>query len=234
MFSKKLLMPVIHVESKDMSLIMKNVDICTRNRIKAIWLISHSALTHNDLIDISKEIKKKYPTLWIGCNFLDFYNDTKVFSAVDHKFIDGIWIDNTYLGVDSVKAEKLYNDWIQSEFKGLYFGGFAFKYCEQPKDYSIIPEIINKLEILTTSGNGTGEQPSLEKIKKIRSYIPECDSTYNKIAVASGISFENIKEYISYVDYFIVSSSIEDSFGVLNEEKVRELSDFILEYNMKN
>lgn len=234
MFSKKLFMPVIHIKSKDLKLIMKNVDICTRNPIKAIWFFPNSSLTKKDLIHIFKEIKRKYPTLWIGCKFLDSYNEKKFFSTSDNKFINGVLIENPYLSIDKFKSDKLYKDWINSGFEGFYFGLLPFNSSEQSVNLSSIHNIINKLDILTISNDSEEENPSLEKFKEIRNYIPEGNSTYNKIAVSSDISIDSINKYIPYVNYFIISSSIEDSFGVLNEQKVRELSNFILEYNMNN
>ena len=236
MFSKKLLMPVIHVESTSCESIFQNIDKCLSANIKAIWLISHGYLNFVQLKNVFKKVKKKYPNLWIGCNFLDL--DQNIFSQIKDIKLDGIWIDNSYQGLAfrEIEAEKLYLSWKNSNFNGIYFGGVAFKYCEQP---FLLEKAVftakNCMDIITTSGVSTGTAADLKKLSLMKRALNKGNPAKNtKLAVASGISILNIKDQIKFADFFIVSSSLESSSGVFSLEKLIELNLFIENFNLSN
>jgi len=57
----------------------------------------------------------------------------------------------------------------QTAWEGLYFGGVAFKYQEQPNNLAVAIENAKEyLDVITTSGPGTGKSIDLDKIKRIR------------------------------------------------------------------
>lgn len=239
----KVFLPVIHVTDNKTN-VFNNIEICIEAKADGIFLISHGYLNYKELIHLGKEIKNKYPSLWIGYNFLDIKN-TEVFPKIAEYDceIEGIWIDDSkqgILGAES-EAETISKSYLDGEtnakindFKPfLYFGGVAFKYCKQPNDLSkSTVEAFSNMDIVTTSGDGTGLSANIKKIKTM--YDSLCvfktNNKHNKecsLALASGVSIDNIHTYLPYVDYFLVSSSISDNHDILNKEKTIKLSELI-------
>lgn len=73
--------------------------------------------------------------------------------------IDALWIDETVTTKDK-------------KFKGLIFGGLAFKYQKQPSNIELAcKEATYFTDVACTSGPGTGKAPSIEKIQTIRKYL---------------------------------------------------------------
>ena len=223
---KNILIPVVHAEGSK-ELIFQNIEKVVNAGLDHVFLISHTKYQHRELLEISKEVKEKYPELKVGCNFLDLsslvvFNELK--SDISH--LDMIWLDNSYIGLydREQEAEILFKSWIENDFKGLYFGGVAFKGCEQPISLEAATELAkHRMSVVTTSGVSTGNKPSVEKIITMKRVLGSSD-----LAIASGISIDNINDYKAFATYFIVSSSIEKEFGVLDQEKLNELAKEVL------
>lgn len=103
------------------------------------------------------------------------------------------------------------------------FGGVAFKY--QPKDENLKEtcRLAQKfVDVITTSGDATGKPPTLQKIQELHSYVGTVP-----LAIASGIDIDNVKQFLPYVKYFLVSTGISDTFSQLNQLKVHNLAKVI-------
>ena len=113
-------------------------------------------------------------------------------------------------------------------WKGLYFGGVAFKYQKPVNDLIKATKIACKyLDVITTSGTGTGIAAEPKKITTMAKIIKKKNKT---LAIASGITIDNIKNY-KYVKYFLVATGISKDFFTFNSSLVKELSDKINELN---
>src|SRR3990167_2185511 len=90
------------------------------------------------------------------------------------------------------------------------FGGVAFKY----RDSDLMGEglfmacqnALNYVDTVTTSGDKTGSPPDVAKVQAMREAIRPHDS----LALASGVSVENVALFKPYVDTFLVASSITE------------------------
>jgi len=234
---KKSFLPVIHV-TDNIDNVFTNVDICIEADADGIFLISHGYKNYRELLSIGSEIKKKFPKLWIGYNFLDLGNDIPFLFIKDK--VDGVWVDDTKCGVDNRYMEELASANIDYKVKHkcchpnntFFFGGVAFKYCKQPENIeNAIKFAIPNMEAITTSGDGTGEAASLDKIKTISNKLTSARMANNtKLALASGVSAENVTEYLPYVDIFLVASSISVTHDLLDSKKTKELSNLIHGY----
>lgn len=78
------------------------------------------------------------------------------------------------------------------------------------------------VDVVTTSGPGTGEPPTVEKLATMRQALGD-----RALAVASGITPENVEPFLPYVDAFLVATGIEHRFGYLEPGRVRALADAI-------
>ena len=191
--------------------VFANVDTCIKCGIQKIFIINH-VVTVDELILCAHKVKSYYHygrTLWVGVNMLGLNADECLTSPPLN--IDGIWCDS------SLPLDKKY---LLDNYKGMFFGGVAFKYQPQPKDLqSACEESKLVTHVATTSGSGTGKQPTTYKIKVMREYLGE-----HPMAIASGISVENINDFKDIADYLLVATSITDSNEMIIEEKLMELN----------
>lgn len=215
---KKQFLPVIHV--RDIEQVLRNVNIAKNNGSDGVFLINHGDIKTKQLVEFYEEALKHNPDFWIGLNCLDIegYN---VFKNVPDS-VSGIWIDNGGIYGNNKCAKKILRKKKKYNFTGKYFGGVAFKGQERVKmkDLKKISiSAIDFMDVITTSGRYTGIPPSVKKIALMKKTIGK-----KKLALASGISIENVNDYIQFVDYFLVSTGISSSFYELDPIKVELLS----------
>ncbi len=72
----------------------------------------------------------------------------------------------------------------------------------------------------TTSGPGTGSAPELRKIREMR----EALGPDGPLAIASGITAENVVEFARYATHFLVASGVSRDEHHLDPVKVAELA----------
>lgn len=203
---KSQIVPVIHC--LDWNQVDKNMDICNRNGIEMVFLINHSSSSNavTQLQDYFNKAKSNYPNMKIGLNFLQLSSEDSLLTAEQMGNVDAIWSDYPFTGTTNQ----------------LYFGAVAFKYQKHVPDYEledVCKEAIKHMSVVTTSGPGTGKPANINRIKMIREYIGD-----HKMAIASGITSDNKKDYEPYIDYMLVASSITDgSTELIIEDKLVEL-----------
>ena len=219
---QKTFFPVVHVVDEIQA--FRNVDIAFANGADGIFLIQHD---HNTqlLLEAYFYVRESFLTQWIGLNFLGL-----TLRQTLNRFPEsasGIWWDNAYVREDMLSTSRSH---IYFEFKDLFpqalvFGGIAFKY--QPEvEFKDLAKVARNArlvtDVATTSGEKTGKAADIEKIKTIRHGL------YNHpMAVASGITVENVRDFLPLVDSFLVATGVSDSFTELNPQRVRELAETI-------
>ena len=199
------IIPVIHMITKEQ--VFANVDTCIKCGIEKVFIINH-VVEVDELLNCACKVKNTYPNLWVGVNMLGLTASQSLMRSPIG--INGIWSDSS-LELDKANLKKMIN--------GMFFGGLAFKYQPQPTDLQSACEL-SKLttSVATTSGLGTGQSPTTYKIKLIREYLGE-----HPMAIASGISSENIHLYKDLANYLLVATSITDKKEMIVEEKLMEL-----------
>lgn len=213
---KHVILPVIHVESLELAL--RNVEIAGEAGADGVFLIGHS-MGSGDLLEITNEVLDKYPDLWVGVNCLGLL-PVEVFEYISPK-VQGVWADDA--GIYEHSLEQSYASdtrTAQQELapQTLYFGGVAFKYQRTVSDLELACQAAEGLmDVITTSGPGTGKAASIEKVRRMKG------ATEIPIGIASGITPENVREYLPYVDYYLVATGISKSFTELDPIKVKEL-----------
>lgn len=194
------IIPVIHVTSREQALI--NTGICWACGIKKAFYINHVVHAHV-VVNVVSEVKQCMPDFWVGINLLGIPLTIMLESEYP---VDAIWVDET------VKTPE-------RKFKGMVFGGLAFKYQAQPTDLkAACDEAAQCVSVATTSGPGTGKAASVMKLRKIREHLGN-----HPLAVASGVSAENIGLFRPFVDYVLVASSITDTNEYIIPEKLKDL-----------
>jgi uncharacterized protein len=194
------IIPVIHVLNIEQ--VMKNIHTCGLYGLKKFFLIGHQ-VDDKEVMDIANFIKSTYPDIWIGINLLSTPIQKRIEMGISP--IDAMWFDET------LNDRKTNNH--------LIFGGVDFKYQRKSIDLEEdCKEAMKWCDVICTSGPRTGYPPMLSKIEKMRSYI----GTF-PLAIASGISSENVGKFSGLVDYLMVATSITDSGELINPKKLEEL-----------
>jgi hypothetical protein len=222
----RVFLPVIHPVSRKTAL--ASIQTAVAAEADGIFLINQGMTTFQ-LLDFIPEVRQTHPDLWIGVNLLGIPPE-QVVRLVANLPVEGIWSDNA--GIDELSdsqtsAERFQFARKQYGWNGLYFGGVAFKY-QRPVPDARLPVAAQKatpwLDVITSSGDGTGQAATVQKARALRS-----GAGYHPLALASGVSPENVAGFLPYIDAFLVASEIETAkySGVLVPEGTKLLAERI-------
>jgi predicted TIM-barrel enzyme len=101
----------------------------------------------------------------------------------------------------------------------LYFGGVAFKYQRKVEDLETAARIARAyMDVVTTSGPATGEAADIEKIRRMRDGLGPSEA----LAIASGLTVDNVSEYLPYADVLMVATGVSESWDKLDIDKLTE------------
>lgn len=221
--------PVVHIN--DIREAADQASVAFEAGADGVYLIDHRAGVPTRLINTFNDVAKEHPDKFVGVNYLQYdsaataFDDVLLRESANElvRLPDGIWVDNA----DQSKETTMK---IRADFPHLnairYLGGVAFKYTdfykEDPEEAAHeATRLMDYVDVVTTSGRGTGYAPSPEKIARMKEAIgPD-----KKLAVASGISSENIAQYGQTFDQLLVSTSIETEpySGIFIPSRVAEL-----------
>lgn len=217
--NKHSFLPVIHAEN--LSQVRRNVETALNAGADGVWLINHQ-IPGSSLLNYYATIRREIPNFWIGINLLD-YGPIYAFLA-SPKGLQGLWIDYSGIGDEvSSMTRQMGQACLEIRFAGLYFGSVAFKGQPQPIDLAKAARNATEyMDILVTSGENTGIAAPVEKLRTIRESIGAFP-----VALASGVTPENVGEYLPYVDCFMVATGISTSFTELNPGKTRALAQLL-------
>jgi len=227
----RVLLPVIHpvTEAKARA----SVDLAVRCGVPGIFLINQG-MPDRAVLDLAGVFKHEYPHLWIGINLLGWL-PTKVLARVAEAGFGGVWADDA--GVEESSDDQTYAQGFlkarQSiSWGGLYFGGVAFKY-KRPVAPGLLGIASKKasalMDVVCTSGEGTGKAAPISKVEAMRQGMGD-----HALALASGVTAENVAAYLPFVDAYLVGTGIESDLGVLDEKKLRSLYDRIHSFSVQS
>jgi len=216
--------PVIHVE--DIPQAIGNTLIARKYGADGVFLINHK-ISPEDLLEIHARVAEVVEDWWIGINCLGF-SDEQMFQHATPE-MSGIWTDNA--NIDERTDFQQNANYIQSfrkksGWQGLYFGGVAFKYQREIIDLeSACEKAIPYVDIVTTSGPGTAKAADVNKIERMSKALKG-----HPLAIASGITFDNIESYLDKATHFLVASGINKSWAHLDPYLVKQLVEKIRYY----
>lgn len=220
------LLAVIHVEHETQAI--ENARIAHGEGADGIFLINHR-ISSGKLREIYFDVRKALPKYWIGLNFLDA-TLIRMIGGILPDDSDGFWTDNA--GYEPTSKDPVYTprsiDELRRKRGGtaarqIYFGGVSFKHQHDTENVEEACKAANDcapfVDVITTSGTKTGEPPSLEKIKAMHTIL--CG---HPLAVASGLSPENIQPFLPYLSAILCATGISRSFTDLDPIKVRRMA----------
>ena len=222
--------PVIHING--VSQAVDQAELAYEAGANGVYLIYHHSPDTTLLLQAYNAVAKEHTFRFVGLNLLQLASAEGAFSFIYSKFKsgdiqklpDGIWADDAIPNKDELVDLRRGNRDLK---RVLYLGGVAFKYrptfTEDPDKAATQAEnLVQFVDVVTTSGKGTGNPPSPDKIKAMKEAIGR-----KKLAVASGISIDNIRSYRGLFDQLLVSTSIETEpySGIFVPQKLRSLID---------
>ena len=99
----------------------------------------------------------------------------------------------------------------------------AFKYQRDVEDIEQAAEIAaGYMDVVTTSGKGTGYAAAPEKIKRMKKALGN-----HPLAIASGITPENVTDYLNHSDCYLVATGISSRIDELDPQRTGLLVDII-------
>ncbi len=214
---KHTFLAVVHVEGGTQAL--RNARIARDEGADGVFLINHE-IAYPQLLECYQRVRRELPGFWIGLNCLDL--GPAALEFVPHS-TEGLWIDNAMIvegAEEQVKAAEFEQLRTEIGWEGIYFGGVAFKYQKPVKNVAEVALLAKPyVDVVTTSGPGTGEAADIGKIRLMKAALGD-----HPLAIASGITPENVGEYKPYIDCFLVATGVSDSHTELNRAKVRALA----------
>lgn len=217
------LLPVVHPIGHAEAL--ASVELAHAAGVKGLFLIDQG-MDEEDLLELVRDIWRRHPALWVGVNLLGRSPSEALGIALDAcGRIDGIWSDNAF--VDERDTEQsAAAEFVEARrargWSGLYFGGVAFKYQRKVAraDLGHVTALATSyVDVVCTSGPGTGQAADVDKLVAMRNAVG-ADAA---VALASGVTAENVASYFPYVDAYLVGTGIEASFGVLDASRLTAL-----------
>ena len=202
-------LPVIHVLDKSRTL--ENVEVLVGEGAAGCFLINHD-FGIEPFLPIIHAVRRAFPALWMGVNFLAV-TGRGAFPELARLQNEGCgvaayWADDACIDESrACQTEAQEIDWLRKEsgWRGLYFGGTAFK-----KQRAVAPSHYAEaalkasayMDVVTTSGVATGKEADLSKIEAFRAGVGD-----RPMALASGITPDNAEIYRD-VDCFMVATGI--------------------------
>ncbi len=204
------ILPVIH--TLDTPQAARNIRTAMREGAHGVFLINHD-FPHERLVPIIRDVRRQFPWLWLGVNFLAVTGKDAfpILGDLEKEgcLIDAYWADNARIDERSdvqVEAEEIDAIRTASGWSGLYFGGTAFKKQRdvKPEHFDLSARIACKhMDAVTTSGVATGHAADLSKIETFRNACGD-----HPLAIASGVTSENVHLYAPLLDAILIATGI--------------------------
>ncbi len=210
-------LPILHVVDREQA--QRNLDIAREAGADGAFLISHGRVSDDELLELYAELRAAND-FWLGVNCLGLGGD-EVFRRVG-PHAEGVWTDDALIderGSEQPAARRVQQAQQESGWRGLYFGGVAFKYQRPVRDVAAAARrAVGWMDVITTSGPGTGQAADPHKIRLMKQAIGN-----QPLALASGVTPENVTEYLPWADCFLVATGISYTFEELDPARTRDL-----------
>lgn len=220
-------LPVVHVRDHDQAAAQAVVAFAAG--APGVFLIDHGGNSAIDLLRVFEEVSITHSDRFVGVNFLGLRSGLAGFrtivDALEDGTItrapDGLWTDDA---IPEAKAALNYQiEHLNGQTR--HFGGVAFKYTRAYTDDPAraaeeATRLTDMVDVVTTSGPGTGHAASPAKIRAMKDAIGD-----RPLALASGVDAKNIARYLGSVDFVLAATSIETASysGGFDQEKLGAL-----------
>jgi hypothetical protein len=221
--------PVIHHKTDDLTIL--NAKLAFKCGCPGVFVISHNG-KDVQVVDIATKIKRDFPDKRVGINLLSRRAIIALYTGLAYK-LDMTWTDFPGLTSQIISEEARTISKSLSENPGhQFFGSIAFKYQTEEQDPGGAAANAAELGMIpTTSGEATGVAPSLEKLDAIRYTLGVMKNLHitarTRLALASGITPENLAAYAPYLSHVLVATGISEDFHHFSPKKLFALMEVV-------
>lgn len=222
------LFPVVHI-TESVDLAFQQAKIAFEAGADGVQLIDHDEATTERVIDTFGAIRESTEIdgmFLVGVNFLcktpfQGFQRLAELEEATGQLPTILWADDykeSLVGTTEIRHQK------PALGRVAYAGGVAFKYTTDATEDPVLAkqlaeEALPYVDIVVTSGLGTGYPPSPAKVDDMKRVIGNAP-----LAIASGITPSNVREY-SAADMVFVSTSIEvtKGSGVFSTDALKDM-----------
>jgi len=211
------IIPVIHYADGNQA--MRNAERAIEAGCTGVMLIEMRG-RNTDLVFAGGAIKRRWPDAHVGINHLS----TEVLKAAHTNIgvVDSTWTDEQLThtsGETELEAARLAAV-LKTSCPHTVFCGVAFKYQRhEPEPIVAAARAVALGFVPTTSGPSTGAAADPALIEEIRGWIgPD-----SPLAIASGITPENVASFAPHVSHILVSTGVSSSFHEFDPARLKAL-----------
>ncbi len=210
---KKPIIGLIHAKGTDdedtMERAVREIGIYLDGGIDGILVETYFG-TYSQVEKILKYLCDAKPEIPYGINCLNV--DVMGFELAGKYGCQFLQVDSVVGHVKPRDEESLgaFFDLYRSKCSAYVMGGVRFKYQPVLSENSLEEDLEiakTRCDAVCVTGEGTGLETSLSKIKQFRDYLGDFP-----LFVCAGVTPENVSQQIKYADGFVVGSYFKDNF----------------------
>jgi len=211
------IIPVIHYADDNQA--MRNAERAIEAGCDGVMLIEMRG-RNTDLLFAGSAIKRRWPHAHVGINHLNTETRLAVTSNIGVG-VDSTWTDEQLTHTSGSAAwEAARLNCLLSAAPHTVFCAVAFKYQQyEPDPCGAARRAVALGFIPTTSGPATGCAADPSDLAVIRDAI----GPRAPLAIASGITPDNVDAFLPFVSHILVSTGVSSSFHEFDREKLRLL-----------
>lgn len=205
-------LPVIHHLSVEH--VLDEVALATEAGVDGVFLIDHHG-RDTALLQALEAVVSRYPALYVGVNLLSVRDPLLALSLARAHGADALWLDHAGVSSTELEGGRALAVAVGAGPRIEVYASVAFKY--QPVEPNPAGAAANAHDfgfIATTSGERTGQPPSLEKVGFMAA------ATQGRLAVASGLTPENMAAYAPLVSHALVATGVQAAPAQLDYERL--------------
>lgn len=212
-----MILPVIHYQSDEQAL--RNAEVAFDAGCDGVFLI-HMRGQNALLAAPARAIKARWPDKLVGVNYLGWDTAGAVAANIDDG-LDMTWTDNqlTHSSGDDLQDARRVHAAMAAKPGHLVFTGVAFKHQrKEPHPVQAAQMAVEHGFIPTTSGPATGVAAEVTAVRALREGLDVAP-----LAIASGITPDNVAEFAPNLSHILVASGVSSSFYEFDFEKLCRL-----------
>ncbi len=229
LFNKnKPIIGMIHLKGSDRLKVLKRaimeINLYIENEIDAIIVENYFGDTY-DVEQVLKELYQNKKEIIYGVNILGDY--VKAFDLANKYKADFIQVDSIVGHLNKTEDEIFDNKIKKLKINSVSFliGGVRFKYQPYLSKRTLKDDLIigkNRCEAIVVSGEGTGIETELMKIKKFRKIVGDFP-----LIIGAGLTANNCEEQLEIADAGIVGSYLKTNYKDYGEVSIKNTREFM-------